>query len=108
MKKVLWSIAAATLIILTGCSNAAMPIQAEDRPPMPVVETVPEPVGPVERETVALSASKGQLVDTVIVEDDNVNAEPEPQAEELPVAPQPQESNPQATVKASVTFVSEV
>ncbi len=72
MKKALWSIAAATLIILTGCSNAAMPIQAEDRPPVPVVETVPEPV---ERETVALSASKGQLVDTVIVEDDkNVNA----------------------------------
>ena len=52
MKKALWSIAAATLIILTGCSNAATPIQAEDRPPLPVVETVPEPAGPVERDPV--------------------------------------------------------
>lgn len=109
MKKALWSIAAAALIILTGCSNAATPIQAEDRPPLPVVETVPEPAGPVENEPVALSASNDQLVDSEIVEDDTeINAEPEPQAEEPPTAPQPQESEPQATVKASVTFVPEV
>lgn len=109
MKKILWSIAAATLIIPTGCSNTAKPIQAEDRPPLPVVETAPEPAGPVERETVALSASNDQFVDTVIVEDDTeINAESEPHAEEPPTAPQPQESEPQATVKASVTFVPEV
>ena len=109
MKKVLWSIAAAALIILTGCSNATAPIQAEDRPPLPVVETEPEPVGPVERETVSLSASNGQFADNVIVEGDTeISAEPEPQAEEPPAAPQPQEAEPQATVKASVTFVPEV
>ncbi|MBD5160853.1 MAG: hypothetical protein HDT14_02305 [Oscillibacter sp.] len=103
MKKVLWSIAAATLIILTGCSNAVTPIQTEDRPPLPVVENVPEPVGPVEREAVSLSASNDRFVDSVIVEDDTeVNAAPEPQAEEPPVAQQPQESEPQTTVKAEV------
>lgn len=109
MKKVLWSIVAATLIILTGCSNAATPIQAEDRPPLPVVETAPEPVGPVERETVSLSASNDQFIDNVIVEDDTeINAELEPQAEEPPAASQPQESEPKATVRASITFVPEV
>lgn len=109
MKKVLWSIAAATLIILTGCSNAATPTQAEDRPLLPVVETVPEPAGPVESEPVALSASNDQLVDSVIVEDDmEINAEPEPQAEEPPATSQSQESEPKATVRASVTFVPEV
>ena len=108
MKKALWSIAAATLIILTGCSNTATPIQAEDSPPLPIVEIAPESAGPVESEPVALSASNDQLVDSVIVEDDTeINAEPEPQVEEPPTAPQPQESEPQATVKASVTFVPE-
>ena len=107
MKKVLWSIAVATLIILTGCSNAATSIQSENRPPLPVVETAPEPAGPVESEAVVLSASNDQVVDNMIVENDTeVNAEPEPQ--EPPTAPQPQESEPQATVKASVTFVPEV
>ena len=106
MKKVLWSIVAATLIILTGCSDAATPIQAEDRPPLPVVETVPEPAGPVERDLVVLSASNDQLVDNTIVEDDTeINTEPEPQAEEPPAESQPQESEPQATVKASIPFV---
>ena len=91
MKKVLWSIAAATLIILTGCSNAATPIQAEDRLPLPVVETVPEPTGPAERDPVVLSASNDQLVDNTIVEDDTeINTEPEPQAEEPPAESQPQ------------------
>ena len=109
MKKTLWSIAAATLIILTGCSNEATPIQAEDRPPLPVVETASEPVGAIERETVSLSASNDQFVDSMIVADDTeVNAEPKPQAEEPPVAPQPQESEPQPTVRASITFVPEV
>ena len=109
MKKALWSIAAATLIVLAGCSNAAAPVQAEDRPPLPVVETAPEPTGPVESKAVVLSASNDQVVDNMIVENDTeVNAEPEPQAEEPPTAPQPQESEPQATVKASVTFVPEV
>ena len=105
MKKVLWSIAAATLIVLTGCSNAATPIQAEDRPPLPVVETAPEPAGPVESEAVVLSAGNDQLVDnTTVKEDVESTVEPESQAE-LPEIPQPQESEPQATVKASITFV---
>ena len=108
MKKVLWSIAAAALIILTGCSNAATPIQVEDRPPLPVVETVPELAGPVESEAVVLSASSDQLVDnTTVKEDVESTVEPESQAE-LPEVPQPQESEPQATVRASVTFVPEV
>ena len=50
-------------IILTGCSNAATPTQAEDRPLLTVVETVPEPAGPVESEPVVLSASNDQFVD---------------------------------------------
>ena len=109
MKKALWSIAAATLIILTGCSNAATPTQAEDRPLLTVVETVPEPAGPVESEPVVLSASNDQFVDNVIVEDNTeINAELEPQAEEPPTTPQPQESEPQATVRASITFAPEV
>ena len=70
MKKVLWSIATATLIILTGCSNAVTPIQTEDRPPLPVVETVPEPAGPVESEAVVLSAGNDQLVDDTTVKED--------------------------------------
>ena len=108
MKKILWSIAVATLIILTGCSNAAMPTQAEDRPLLPVVETVPESAGPVESEAVVLSAGNDQLVDnTTVKEDVESTVEPESQAE-LPEIPQPQESEPQATVKASVTFVPEV
>ena len=77
MKKALWSIAAAALIILTGCSNAAAPIQAEDHSPPSVVETVAEPAGPIERETVSLSASNDQFVDNAIVEDGTeINAEP--------------------------------
>ena len=76
MKKALWSIAAATLIILTGCSNAATPTQAEDRPLLTVVETVPEPAGPVESEPVVLSASNDQFEDNEIVEDKTeINAE---------------------------------
>ena len=105
MKKVLWSIAAATLIILTGCSNTAAPTQPEDRLPPPAVESVLEPAGPVESETVALSAGNDQLADNATVEEDTATeatTEPEPQAE-LPEAPQPQE--PQASVRASVTFV---
>ena len=75
MKKALWSIAAATLIILTGCSTPAAPIQPEDRPLLPVAETAPESAGPVEREPVALSASNDQVVDNMIVEEDTeVNA----------------------------------
>ena len=105
MKKVLWSIAAATLIILTGCSNTAAPTQPEDRLPPPAVESVLEPAGPVESETVTLSAGNDQLVDNATVEEDRATeatTEPEPQAE-APAAPQPQE--PQASVRASVTFV---
>ena len=103
MKKVLWSIAAATLIILTGCSNKAAPTQPEDRLPPPAVESVLEPAGPVESKTVALSAGNDQFVDNTTVEDDAEDTvEPAPQAE-LPAAPQPQE--PQASVRASVTFV---
>ena len=105
MKKVLWSIAAATLIILTGCANTAAPTQPEDRLPPPVVESVLEPAGPVESEMVALSAGNDQLVDNTTVEEDTVTVdtmEPAPQAE-APAVPQPQE--PQSSVRASVTFV---
>ena len=110
MKKVLWSIATATLILtLAGCSNAATPAQIENHPLRPVVETVPEDTGAVEDEdeAVALSASNDQLVDNATVKEDTERiVEPEPQAQaEPPAAPQPQESEPQAAVKASVTFV---
>ncbi len=109
MKKVLWSIAAATLIILTGCSNTAAPIQSEGHLPMPVVETVLKPAGPVESEAVALSAGNDQLVDNVAVEDDDTEANTEPESQEQqPAAIQPQESESQATVRASITFVPEV
>lgn len=103
MKKVLWSIATATLILtLAGCSNAATPAQLENHPLRPVVETVPEDTGPVESETVVLSAGNDQFVDnTTVKEDTESSAEPESQAEP-PAVSQPQE--PQATVKASVTF----
>lgn len=103
MKKVLWSIAAATLILtLAGCSNAATPTQLENHPLRPVLETVLEDAEPVENETVALSAGNDQLVDNATVkEDTESSAEPEAQAEP-PAVSQPQE--PQATVKASVTF----
>lgn len=105
MKKVLWSIAAATLILtLAGCSNAATPAQLENHPLRPVVETVPEDTGAVEDEdeAVALSAGNDQLVDNATVkEDTESSAEPESQAEP-PAVSQPQE--PQATVRASVTF----
>ena len=103
MKKVLWSIAAATLILtLAGCSNAATPTQLENHPLRPVLETVLEDAEPVENETVALSAGNDQLVDNATVkEGTESSAEPESQAEP-PAVSQPQE--PQATVKASVTF----
>lgn len=105
MKKVLWSIAAATLILtLAGCSNAATPAQLENHPLRPVVETVPEDTGAVEDEdeAVALSAGNDQLVDNATVKEaTESSAKPESQAEP-PAVSQPQE--PQATVKASVTF----
>ena len=105
MKKVLWSIAAAALIILTGCSNTAAPIQPEDPPPQPVVEIVQESAEPIESKTVPLSVGNNQLLDdTTIKEDTEGSVEPEPQAEP-PAESQPQESGPQATVKASITFV---
>jgi len=107
MKKVLLSIAMATLTIaLAGCSNTVEPIKTEDCPPPPVVETVPESAGPVESEGAALSASNEQLVDNVTVkEDPEISRELDLQ-EELPAAPQPQK--PQAPVRASVVFVAEV
>ena len=81
MKKVLWSIAAAALIILTGCSNTAAPIQPEDPPPRPVVEIVQESAEPIESKTVPLSASNDQLLDdTAVKEDTESKVEPEPQA----------------------------
>lgn len=106
MKKVLWSIAAATIILtLTGCSNEARPAPSENHPLRPVVETVPEDTGSIESEAVALSAGNDQLVDSAAVKKDmEGSVKPEPQAEP-PAAPQPQEPEPQATVKASVTFV---
>lgn len=104
MKKAFLSIAAATLIILTGCSNAAAPIQAEDHLPPLVAEPAPEPTGPLEREAVSLSASNDQFVNNVIVEDDTeVKAEPELQ--EPPAAPQPQEYAKSAGVNLDSTAV---
>lgn len=105
MRKVMWSIAAATLIILTGCSNAAAPIQSEDYPPQPVVEITLESADPVENEVIVMSAGNDRLVnDTAVKEDTGSKVEPKPQAEP-PAESQPQESEPQATVKASITFV---
>ena len=105
MKNALWSIAAATLIILTGCSNTAAPIQPEDPPSRSAVETVLEDAAPVESKAVALSAGNDQLVDDAAAKEDTEGkVEPEPQAEP-PAESQPQESEPQATVKASITFV---
>ena len=105
MKKILWSIVAATLIILTGCANTAATTQPEDPPPTVEVESVLESAGPVENETIVLSAGNDQLVDNTTVEEDTTTedtVEPAPQAEP-PAAPQPQE--PQSSVRASVTFV---
>lgn len=103
MKKVLWSIAAATLILtLAGCSNAAKPTQPEDHPLRPAMETMPKGTGPVESETVVLSAGNDQFVDNATVkEDSESSAKPESQAEPPAVS---QSQEPQATVKASVTF----
>ena len=82
MKRVLWSIAAATLILtLAGCSNAVAPAQSEDCPLRPVLETVLEDAEPVENETVALSAGNDQLVDNATVkEKTESSAAPESQA----------------------------
>lgn len=61
MKKVLWSIAAATLILtLTGCAGTAGPVQSENYPPQPAAVTTPElsapPTKAVESEPVSFSA----------------------------------------------------
>lgn len=104
MKKVLWSITAATLILtLAGCSNATTPIQLEDQPLRPVVETVPEDAGPVESEAVVLSAGNDQLVDSAPVNEDTESSVELKSQVESPTSPHPQE--PQATVTASVTFL---
>ena len=69
------------------------------------MEIVLEDAAPVESKAVALSAGNDQLVDdTAVKEDTEGKVEPEPQAEP-PAESQPQESEPQATVKASITFV---
>lgn len=62
MKKVLWSITAATLILtLTGCAGTAGPVQLEDYPPQPAAIVTPElsapPTKAVESEPVSFSAS---------------------------------------------------
>lgn len=62
MKKVLWSITAATLILtLTGCAGTAGPVQSENYPPQPVAVTTPElsapPTKAGESEPVSFSAS---------------------------------------------------
>lgn len=104
MKKVLCSIAVALLILsLTGCANKVRPVQSEEKPPQPMAETPLESTGPVESEPVPFSAGNDQFVDsTTDKEDMESSAEPEPQVAP-PVTLQPQE--PQATIKASVTFV---
>lgn len=85
MKKVLWSIAAATLILtLAGCSNVATPAQSEDSPLRPVLETVPEDTGPVESETVVLSAGNVPVEEPPL----ETNPEPEAPAESSAAAPQ--------------------
>lgn len=68
MKKVLWSVAAATLILtLTVCAGTAGPVQSESRQPQPVVEITPKPstspAQAVESEPVSFSASIKLSVD---------------------------------------------
>ena len=62
MKKVLWSITAATLILtLTGCAGTAGPVQSENCPPQPAAVTTPElsalSTQAIESEPVSFSAS---------------------------------------------------
>ena len=83
MKKVLWSVAAATLILtLTACAGTAGPVQSESRQPQPVVEITPKPsTSPaqvVESEPVSFSASIKLSVDDGPEESRNntVSAEP--------------------------------
>jgi len=103
MKKVLWSAAAALMILtLTGCAGTAGPAPAEDRPPETMVENVPESTTPVEKEQVAFSAGNFPLA-----EDNEKNkgtdgsTEPVPSAKPAPT-PAPQESSTPKAVPVPV------
>ena len=90
MKKVLWSITAATLILtLTGCAGTAGPIQSENCPPQPAAVTTPElsasPTKAVENEPVSFSASNKLPVGDS-PEDSAASEKPTP-SPELPAKP---------------------
>jgi len=92
MKKVLWSAAAALMILtLTGCAGTAGPAPTEDRPPETMVENVPESPAPVEKEQVAFSAGNFPLAeDNEKNEGTDSSTEPVPPAKPAPT-PAPQE-----------------
>lgn len=93
MKKVLWSAAAALMILtLTGCAGTVGPAPTEDRPPETMVENVPESPAPVENEQVAFSAGNSPLaVDNEKNEGTDGSTEPVPPAKPAPT-PAPQET----------------
>lgn len=85
MKKVLWSVAAAALILtLTGCAGTAGPVQSENCPPQTAVVTTPELSAPppkaVESEPVSFSASNKLPVGDS-PEDSTASEEPTPSPE---------------------------
>lgn len=102
MKKVLWSIAAATLILtLTDCAGTAGPVQSENYPPQPAAIVTPElsapPTGAVDSEPVSFSAGTKLPVgdsseDSTASEEPTSSPEPEPIAPVLQAAPAPQET----------------
>lgn len=107
MKKVLWSIAAATLILtLTGCAGTAGPVQSENYPPQPAAVTTPElsapPTKAVESEPVSFSAGNKLPVgdspeDSAASEKPMLSLEPpaKPSASPVPdtaLAPAPRET----------------
>ena len=115
MKKVLWSIAAATLAItLTSCANTAEPVPFEDRPSQPAAEIIVQSTDPAAEESAVLSAGDEQAVDSITVSEDVQNTEatpkPEPQVEALAVQTQQKttvsapKEKPASSVQASFTF----
>ena len=90
MKKALWSITAATLILtLTGCAGTAGPVQSENSPPQPAAVTTPElsapPTKAGESKPVSFSASNKLPVGDS-PEDSAASEKPTP-SPELPAKP---------------------
>lgn len=107
IKKVLWSITAATLILtLTGCAGTAGPVQSENCPPQPAAVTTPElsalSTKAIESEPVSFSASNKLPVgdspeDSAASEEPTPSPEPpaKPSASPVPdtaLAPVPREN----------------